>query len=91
MEITETKEGALLRVYVKPRARHFELKIEEDDVTAYCAEEPTRGKANKELIKGLSRLFGRHVELASGFTSRHKVLLIRGATKTEIEQVLATL
>lgn len=91
MKITETKQGAVLKVYVKPRARRFELKVEDDDLTAYCTEEPTRGRVNKELTKELSRLFGRNAELVSGFTSRQKLLLIKGASKAEVEQVLTGL
>jgi len=90
MGITETKEGVVLEVYVKPRARRFELKVEKDEITTYCTEEPRRGKVNKELIKELSRLFGRDVELVSGLTSRQKVLLIRGASKIEVERILAS-
>ena len=47
-----------------------------------------KGKVNKELLKRLSRLFGRKVELVSGFTSREKKFLVKDITKDEAQQVL---
>ncbi len=88
MKIQETKQGVILEVYVKPRSREFKILAGDDEIVVFCREEPVRGKVNKELVKELSRLFHRKVELVSGFTSRQKKFLIRDAVKSRVEQVL---
>jgi len=40
------------------------------------------------LIKELSKLFKRRIEILSGFTSRRKRVLIRGIEENEVRQVL---
>jgi len=79
----------LLDVHVKPRSGTFKTVIEGDDVVVYCSEEPQGGMVNRELVKELSRLFHKKVELVSGFTSKDKRLLVRNAAKSEIEQALS--
>jgi uncharacterized protein (TIGR00251 family) len=88
MRITETKEGCILEVSVKPRSRQFEILLEADEIVIRCREEPVEGKVNKELIKELSRLFHRQVELVFGFTSKNKKLFVRGASKSDIVNLL---
>ncbi|MCK4440212.1 DUF167 domain-containing protein, partial [Candidatus Bathyarchaeota archaeon] len=69
MKIQETKQGVILEVYVKPKSNDFKIMVDDGEIVAFCSEEPVKGKANKELIKELSRLFHRKVQLISGFTS----------------------
>ena len=88
MRITETKEGCILEVSVKPRSRQFEILLEADEIVIRCREEPVEGKVNKELIKELSRLFHRQVELVFGFTSKNKKFLVKGANKNDIIDLL---
>jgi len=88
MKIYETKEGLILEVHVKPKSKEFKIVVEGEEIVVCCREEPVKGKANKELIKELSRLFHKRVEIISGFTSRQKKLLIKGAAKSEAEAVL---
>lgn len=87
MKIQETKQGVILEVYVKPKSNDFKIMVDDGEIVAFCSEEPVKGKADKELIKELSRLFHRKVQLISGFTSNQKKLLIRDAEKSEIERV----
>lgn len=87
MKIQETKQGVILEVYVKPKSNDFKIMVDDGEIVAFRSEEPVKGKANKELIKELSRLFHRKVQLISGFTSKQKKLLIRDAEKSEIERV----
>jgi uncharacterized protein (TIGR00251 family) len=89
LKAVETKDGVLLDVHVKPRSGTFKTVIEGDDVVVYCSEEPQGGRVNRELVKELSRLFHKKVELVSGFTSKDKRLLMRNAAKSEIEQALS--
>ena len=90
MKIQETKQGMILDVFVKPRSKEFKIMVEEDKVVVFCKEKPVKGKVNKELVKELSRLFRRKVELVSGFTSKQKKLLIKDAEKSEVERVLSS-
>jgi uncharacterized protein (TIGR00251 family) len=88
MNIKDTKEGAVIEVFVKPKSKKFEMYTEDDEMVVRCTGEPVKGKVNKEIIKETTRLFGFKVEIISGFTSRQKVLLIRDATKDQIENKL---
>ena len=88
MKAVETKEGLILEVTVKPRARDFKILVKGEEIIVHCKEEPTKGKVNKELIKELTRLLHRQVELVSGFTSKQKKLLIKTCDKKEFERLL---
>lgn len=88
MKLSETKDGVVLEVFVKPNSQKFEVVVEGDEVVVWCTEEPVKGKVNKEIIKELSKLFHANVELASGATSKQKRFLIEGITKSEAEHIL---
>jgi uncharacterized protein len=88
MKLTETKDGTVIEVYVKPNSPKFQIVVEGDEIVVHSTEEPERGKVNKELIKELSRLFGATVELNSGTTSRQKRFLVVGVGKCDVEKVL---
>jgi len=88
MKLRETEKGLILEVYVKPRSKGFRIMVEGDEIVVHCSEEPVGGRANRELVKELSRLFGKKVELVSGSSSKQKTLLIKDAEKSEIERVL---
>lgn len=88
MRLRETAEGVVLDVHVKPNAKSFRLELDGDEVVASCREAPLKGKVNKELLKRFSRLFGRKVELVSGFTSRQKRFLVRDIDLAEAESIL---
>ena len=88
---TETQNGVILHIRVKPRAGRTCIKgISQDgrfllvDVKA----PPVRGQANKELEKFLRKLFAKEAIIVSGFQAREKYVLIRGATVEEVEKVL---
>ena len=88
MKLQETAEGIVLDVHVKPNAKQFRLELDGDELVASCREAPVKGKVNKELLKRFSRLFGRPVELVSGFTSRQKRFLVRDIDADEVERIL---
>jgi len=88
MKLTETKDGTLIEVFVKPNQPKFEVKIDGDEILVLSTEEPVKGKVNREIIKELSRLFHAEVELISGVTSKQKQLLVKGVEKSEIERLL---
>jgi uncharacterized protein (TIGR00251 family) len=88
MKISETKDGAIIEVFVKPNQPKFNVTIDGDEILVFSTEEPVKGKVNKELIKEFSRLFHAKVELVSGVTSRQKHFLIKGVGKKQVEQLL---
>ncbi len=90
MKITETKNGTIIEVFVKPNQPKFNIKIDGDEIIIFCTEEPVKGKVNKELIKELSKLFHAQIEIISGLTSKQKRLLIKNISKKEAENLLQT-
>lgn len=88
MKLQETVQGVILDVHVKPSSKEFRLELDEDELVVSCREAPVKGKVNKELLKQFSRLFGRKVELVSGFTSRQKKILISNIEAEEVNRIL---
>jgi len=90
MKITETKNGTIIEVFVKPNQPKFNIKIDGDEIIVLCTEEPVKGKVNKEIIKELSKLFHTQIEIISGLTSKQKRLLIKNTNKNKVEALLQT-
>ena len=90
MKLVETANGVVLDVHVKPNSKVFQITIEDDELVVLCREAPVKGKVNKELLKQFSRLFGKRVELISGFTSRQKKFLVREVDAEEVNRILAS-
>jgi uncharacterized protein (TIGR00251 family) len=88
MKIIETKQGVVLEVSVKPESIDFKVVVKGEEIVVFCRETPVKGKVNKELVKNLSKLFHREVELVSGFASKRKRLLVKDIGKNEAEQIL---
>ena len=89
MSIKETKDGILLSIFVKPNSPKFKIELDGGEVVVYATEEPEKGKVNKEIIKEAGKLLGFRVEIVSGFTSKQKVLLLKGRNRAEVEAALA--
>jgi len=90
MKLHETAQGVVLDVHVKPNSKKFQVELDGDELVVSCLEAPVKGKVNRELIKKFSRLFNRRVEIASGFTSRQKKILIRDIEAEEVKRILAS-
>ena len=88
MSITETKDGVIITIFVKPNSPKFKIELDGDEIVVHCTEEPVKGKVNKEIIKEFTKLLHTKVELASGATSKQKKLLIKDKGKKEIEDLL---
>jgi len=88
MSITETKDGVTLKVFVKPNSPKFKIEFDGTKIVVYSTEEPVKGKVNKEIIKEFTKLLHSKVELASGFTSKEKQLVVKGIEKQQVEQLL---
>ena len=89
--IKENKEGVILQIYVQPKAKKNEIEgIDEwrGRLKVKVKAPPVGGKANKELVKFLSKLLGAEVELVKGETSREKDVLVRGMMAEEVKKKL---
>lgn len=90
MKLLEIDKGVVLDVYVKPDSREFKLEVKDEEVTVYCRESPVKGRVNKELVKELSRIFKRRIEIVAGFTYRQKKILISNISMEEANEILST-
>jgi uncharacterized protein (TIGR00251 family) len=88
MELQKVSDGVVVAIFVKPNSKGFQVKVEDDELIALCRESPVKGRANRELIKELSRLFKRRVDIVAGFASKQKKVLI---TDISVDQVSAIL
>lgn len=88
MSITETKDGVIITIFVKPNSPKFSVELDGNEIVVHCTEEPVKGKVNKEIIKEFTKLFHSQVEIVYGATSKQKKLLIKGMWEEEIEQLL---
>ena len=57
MSISETKDGVILTIFVKPNSPKFRVELDGDEIVVHSTEEPVKGKVNKEIIKELTKLF----------------------------------
>jgi len=88
VSIREVKDGVLLSIFVKPNSAKFKVEVDSSEVVVYATQEPEKGKVNKEIIKEFAKLLGAQVELAGGFTSKQKQLLVKGIQKRQLEEAL---
>jgi uncharacterized protein (TIGR00251 family) len=89
MKLLKTEQGVVLNIYVKPDSREFKIEVEDDELVVYCRESPVKGKVNRELIKELSKVFKREVEITSGFTSRQKKVLITDISSDGVNDIIS--
>ena len=78
-----------MNIYVKPGSREFKIEVEDDELVVFCTESPVKGKVNRELMKELSKVFKRKVEITSGFTSRQKKVLIKDSSSEEANSIIS--
>jgi hypothetical protein len=86
MKIEDTKEGLALEVLVKTSSKNCRIEITDNDVLFFSKKPACKGKANKELIKVFSNLFGSEVKIVAGLTSNKKILLIKDLNKVNFVQ-----
>lgn len=68
----------IIQVRVKPKSEKNEVLSMDDGVLKVNVKAPPdKGKANKELIKLLSKHFKKKVEIISGLKSRNKRILLK--------------
>ena len=93
INLRETRNGVTFNIRVSPGNDSFGIKgcdSWSDSLLVSTSGPRERGKANREIEKGLSRLFGKSAEIISGKTAKNKVVLVR-AEKKSVERVLEKL
>ena len=89
------KEQARIAVWVQPdSSRNDILGFEEGVLRLKIAAPPVKGKANRELVKFLSDIFGvskSSLTIEKGMTGRRKVIGISGLTQARVKGQLERL
>jgi uncharacterized protein len=88
MSIKEIIDGVSITIFVKPNSPIFKIEFDETEIVVHSTEEPVKGKVNKEIIKEFTKLLRSKVEIASGFTSKDKQLIVKGIEKQRVEKLL---
>jgi len=87
------KESAVLSVRIQPRASKNRISRSEDgSCKIWLTAPPVDGAANEALVKFLASLLGvakSQVEIATGLTSKNKIVRISGIGPEAINQLLS--
>jgi uncharacterized protein (TIGR00251 family) len=85
-------DSILLKVKAFPKARETRiLGVRNGELVVRIQASPLKGKANKELVKFLAKMFAiprLEIQILSGETSRHKILRLPGSALTPLEEAL---
>jgi len=76
-----------MKIRAVPNAKNFSIRKEESWVARVCAQAQDN-KANKELLKQLSKIAGAKARLVKGAKSREKEIVFEGLTDEEAEKRL---
>jgi uncharacterized protein (TIGR00251 family) len=88
MRISETKDGVVIEIFVRPNSSKFEIAVDGEELVVRCTEEPVKGKVNREIVKELTKLLHCKVEIVAGLTSKQKRIVVKGLEKEVIERLL---
>jgi len=92
--VTDHAEGCVLLVRAQPGARKAGVMGERNGALRVAVTDPpAHGRANQALAEALREALGlkrSQVELVGGQTSRDKRFLVRGVTKAELENRVAS-
>ncbi|MFW9832685.1 MAG: DUF167 domain-containing protein [Candidatus Thorarchaeota archaeon] len=92
--IWDTARGTLVRIIVRPNSkeREFIAEIGPDSIIINLRSPAREGKANSELLKGLSKILkisSADIGLVAGQKSKDKTVLIVGISTEEVEERLS--
>lgn len=92
LSIGNTTDGVVIEVKVVPNSHENKLdSIHDRRLKVRINAAPEDGKANKELIKYLARLFGckkSEIKILRGETSQEKLILIQGKLLEVLENII---
>jgi len=85
MKPKEIQNGVVIKIRVKPHARQFGIRKIEDQIIVEVKNPPVKGKANDDVLQGLSSFFQKPAQLLKGHKSKQKIVLIEGITLPEVQ------
>jgi len=92
VNIREVEDGIVVSVKVQPNASKERVVGEHaDQLKIAVTVAPEKGKANKAVIKVLSKLLGvksSDIEILSGETSRDKKVFIRNISEEDFNRII---
>ena len=74
----------IIQIKVKPNSREEKIEISEEGLLVFLKAPLEKGKANRALVKFLSKVFG-SAEIVSGETSRKKFVEVQQESLEEIK------
>ena len=91
--VEECEGGVLVRVFVKPGSSRLRCPagVEDGFVIVEVRSPPVGGKANRELVKALAKLFGvssSKVSIVKGLKDRNKIVKVLGVPVDSIKENL---
>jgi uncharacterized protein (TIGR00251 family) len=89
--IKETEGGILVDIEVSANASNFEIygyNSWRERLEIRIKAIPQKGKANKEIIKEMSKLTKMDVEIISGIKSHQKTLLIKKLSRDDFINII---
>ena len=91
--LTESKDGIIINIYVKPGSDREALVLEGDELVFYTTEIPEKGRANAALIRFLSRAVGlpvSKIDIIYGLRDRTKRVLVKDINIEQLVDKLAS-
>ncbi len=80
----QTEDGVLLEIKVKTNSSQFDLYEKDGKFILEIKGKPIEGRANIEIVKELSKMFGKNIRIVRGLKSRDKLILIENAKLSDI-------
>lgn len=91
MNVKETSQGITFEIKVRTNSDNFRLYHKEESLFIDVRSPPEQGKANTEIVKELSRLFKKNVEIVKGLKSSRKLILVKNIEKSALLTLISRL
>ena len=92
--VKTTPQGITVMIEVSPKSDQFQITGYNQwrkTLEVKLKSQPTKGKANKELMKEFSQLTGHATDIVAGHKSRQKTILIYDMGQKEFTKILKDL
>ncbi|MBD3350229.1 MAG: hypothetical protein GF364_01970 [Candidatus Lokiarchaeota archaeon] len=83
--------AVIVEIYVKPNSKRDTIKILEYEVIVQTRKSPSKGKANKSVIKIMSdflQINSSYIEIVRGLRNRNKIVSIYYNNEEEKQEIL---
>jgi len=90
--IEKKADSIVITLKVHPKSSVQKIDVSQESIDVFLRSPPEKGKANKELIKFLSKLFevsSANISILSGKTSKIKIISISNYKKEVIEKLFS--